>query len=482
MLVSSLILGGCGDSEKDSGFVKEVTPAKTDGQVAMLLPDFTQLVEKEGTAVVNIQASRIINTRQTQAPSESPFPEDDPFFDFFRKLLPDNQGSLGVPETEEVPLSYGSGFIISPDGFILTNAHVVNSSTQIKVTLNDKRELPAKLIGSDTQSDIAVLKVDAKDLPIVKIGSPRDLKVGEWVAAIGAPFGFDNTVTAGIVSAKGRSLPNDNYTPFIQTDVAINPGNSGGPLFNLKGQVVGINSRIYSGSGGFMGISFAIPIDIAMNVAEQLRATGKVNRGQLGVLIQEVNYDLAQSFGLEKPIGALIAKIIPNGPAAGAKLEVGDIILSVDGKAVESSKDLPMMIGAIAPGQTIKLGVWRGGKEIKAEVKLGAAPSETTKAPDISQSGTENTEGFSIGELGLNLGSLTEDIKKDTQLDHGLLVLQVTGKAASAGLRRGDIILAVGQRAVSSEADFKEAISNATSVALLVRRADDTLFLPLKIK
>jgi len=347
---SALALGGCdkissffGGGSKSEEFVQRIEPSKDDGSVGMLLPDFAQLVQNEGQAVVNIQASparRPAGSGQSeeQGMDLSQFPDNDPFYEFFKRLVP-NMPDMPEDQSADEDLNFGSGFIISKDGYILTNTHVVAGMGNIKVLLNDKREYTAKLIGSDTQSDVALLKIDAsEELPVVKIGNPKDLKPGEWVAAIGAPFGFDNSVTSGIVSAKGRSLPNESYTPFIQTDVAINPGNSGGPLFNLKGQVVGINSQIYSRSGGFMGISFAIPIDVAMNVAEQLKTSGKVQRGQLGVIIQEVSYDLAKSFGLDKASGALIAKVMPNSPAMQAGLQVGDIVRSVNGEEVRLVK------------------------------------------------------------------------------------------------------------------------------------------------
>lgn len=487
LLSASLVLTGCDkvsswfQPKEESPFVKEIEPAK-DGQVAMLLPDFTLLVEREGQAVVNIQAIReVAPVPQQAAPQASPFPEDDPFYDFFRKLIPNNP-EYSAPEDSNA-LSYGSGFIITKDGFILTNAHVVNGATQIKVMLGDKREFPAKLVGFDEQTDVAVLKIDATELPVVKTGSPAELKVGEWVAAIGAPFGFDNSVTAGIVSAKGRSLPNESYTPFIQTDVAINPGNSGGPLFNLRGEVVGMNSQIYSRSGGFMGISFAIPIDIAMNVADQIKTTGKVRRGQLGVMIQELTYDLGKSFGLENPYGALIAKVTAGSAAEKADLKVGDIIVSVNGKKVESSKDLPMMIGAISPGEKINLGVWRKNKAIEITVQLGEFLSvETAPAPKAKQE-NQQKQGFEISNLGLTLTPLNDQIKEQTKLRGGLLVLRAQGAAARSGLASGDIIVAIGQTEVLNEASFKAVIEKADgAVALLVRRGEDMIFVPLKVK
>jgi serine protease Do len=329
---------------------------------------------------------------------------------------------------------------------------------------------------------VALLKVEAAGLPVAKIGDPAKLKVGEWVAAIGAPFGFDNTVTAGIVSAKGRSLPDENYVPFIQTDVAINPGNSGGPLFNLRGEVVGINSQIYSRSGGFMGISFAIPIDIAINVAEQIKAKGKVSRGQLGVHIQEVSQELAQSFGLKQPNGALVVRIEPNGPAAKAGLQVGDIILHMNGKLVESSKDLPILVGGLQPGAKIKLGVWRKGSEKDVPVILGELANEVT-APQQPQQEEPAPQSFQFNKLGLTLTELTAAQKSELGLAGGLLIQKAQGPAARAGLQHGDIIIGLNQSQVLDVKSFERALANAGgSIALLVRRQDNTLFVPLRIE
>ena len=385
-VLSASLLSGCDKvstffgKDENKELVQRIETNTDDGKVGMLLPDFAQLVQNEGQAVVNIQATP---AKRTATPDDdhsmdlSQFPDNDPFYEFFKRLVP-NMPDMPQEDTESDDLNFGSGFIISKDGYILTNTHVVAGMGNIKVLLNDKREYTAKLVGSDAQSDVALLKIEPQeDLPVVKIGNPKDLKPGEWVAAIGAPFGFDNSVTSGIVSAKGRSLPNENYTPFIQTDVAFNPGNSGGPLFNLRGQVVGINSQIYSRSGGFMGISFAIPIDVAMNVADQLKANGKVQRGQLGVVIQEVSYDLAKSFGLDKASGALIAKIMPNSAAQQAGLQVGDIVRSVNGEEVRASSDLPVMVGSMMPGKEVTLSIWRGGKQTDVKVKLGSAAEQT---------------------------------------------------------------------------------------------------------
>ena len=474
LLLALLLLGGCGKEEApagDSEFVRTVSaPA---GGTDMLLPDFTKLVEQEGDAVVNIQASRT-NENTTLASGENDIdqlPENDPFSEFFKRLQP-NQADLVEPGDDEY--NFGSGFLISSDGYILTNTHVLSGMNSIKVVLNNRREYTARLVGSDTQTDIALLKIDAQGLPTVKIGDPKTLRVGEWVAAIGAPFGFDNSVTAGIVSAKGRSLPNENYTPFIQTDVAINPGNSGGPLFNLRGQVVGVNSQIYSQSGGFMGISFAIPIDVAMNVADQLRRNGKVERGRIGVVIQEVNYDLAKSFGLEAANGALISQVTPGGPADKAGLQPGDIVQSVNGENVKASSDLPVLVGMMPPGTRLTLGIWRNGKREEVQVTLGSGNTGSADAGNQSGSATntDNGSGFTSEPTGLQLRSQGQ----------GLLVLQVEGAAQQAGLRRGDIILMVNRTAVSDENSFNQALNHADrTVALLVQRGNSKLFLALEL-
>ena len=400
-ILAALALAACGDNtptppaaSEPPSIIKQTEPPKADGTVGMMLPDFAQLVAREGGAVVNIQASRERDEDDNNG-------NEDPFMEFFKRLTPN------APDFSEddnaTSANFGSGFIISPDGYILTNTHVIKGMTNIKVTLNDKRQYPAKLIGQDEKSDVALLKIEAKNLPTVKIGNPDELRSGEWVAAIGAPFGFENSVTSGIVSAKNRTLPDDGYMPFIQTDVAINPGNSGGPLFNLKGQVVGINSQIYSRSGGFMGISFAIPINVAMNVADQLKATGKVERGQLGVVIQEVSYDLAKTFGLDKATGALVAKVLAGSPAERGGLKVGDIIRSVNGNEVRSSSDLPMTISSLKPNQTVKLGVWREGQMLDVEIKLGTQNDIAAKSERQSSDRGDNVDDFQFAAAGLTL-------------------------------------------------------------------------------
>ena len=442
-ILAALALAACGDNtptppaaSEPPSIIKQTEPPKADGTVGMMLPDFAQLVAREGGAVVNIQASRERD-------------EDD----------------------NATSANFGSGFIISPDGYILTNTHVIKGMTNIKVTLNDKRQYPAKLIGQDEKSDVALLKIEAKNLPTVKIGNPDELRSGEWVAAIGAPFGFENSVTSGIVSAKNRTLPDDGYMPFIQTDVAINPGNSGGPLFNLKGQVVGINSQIYSRSGGFMGISFAIPINVAMNVADQLKATGKVERGQLGVVIQEVSYDLAKTFGLDKATGALIAKVLAGSPAERGGLKVGDIIRSVNGNEVRSSSDLPMTISSLKPNQTVKLGVWRKGQMLDVEIKLGTQNDIAAKSERQSSDRGDNVDDFQFAAAGLTL---------IVNSNGKIVVSNVKGIAANAGLRRGDILLEVAGKEVHSQEEFNAAIESAgKNIPLLVQRGSSNLFMAL---
>ena len=467
-LAAALALAGCNkkndtDKPAEGSFVTKVEVVKGNDRVGMLLPDFAELVAREGGSVVNIQA-----LREEGGEGNSDGSAEDPFSDFFKRIVP-NQPEDGDGDDA----NFGSGVIISADGYILTNAHVVKGKTNIKATLNDKREYHAKLIGADDKSDIALLKIDAEDLPAAKIGNPNELKSGEWVAAIGAPFGFDNSVTAGIVSAKGRTLPNETYTSFIQTDVAINPGNSGGPLFNLKGQVVGINSQIYSRSGGFMGISFAIPIDTAMNVAEQLKTDGKVQRGQLGVVIQEVTHDLAKSFGLDKPTGALVSKVLPNSPAAAAGLQVGDIIRGVNGKEIVSSGDLPVIVGSTAPGKEVKLQIWRQRAELEVGVTLGSAGDISQSAagkPEAEVSGA-GSENFNLPEAGLVLSA---------EADGRIIIVRTDGAAARAGLQRGDVIREIAGMAVHSREEVSQAFAKGgKNLPVLIQREGNTLFLAL---
>ena len=448
-------------------FVEEVKPKQDDNTVSMLLPDFTQLVAREGSAVVNIQAMN-----EPQKNDERSI-VDDPLYDLFRRMLP-SQPEWGQSDNESA--NFGSGVIINKSGYILTNAHVVKDLSSIKVTLTDRREYTAKLIGADDKSDIALLKIEASDLPVATLGNSGSLKTGEWVVAIGAPFGFENSVTAGIVSAKNRALPQENYTPFIQTDVAINPGNSGGPLYNLKGEVIGINSQIYSRSGGFMGISFAIPIEVAINVAEQLKATGKVERGQLGIVIQEVTHDLAKSFGLDKPTGALISNVLDGGPAQQAGLQVGDIIRSVNGEEVQVSTDLPMTIGALAPGKKIILGIWRKGQEIEVEIVLGSSEDKFNLGQSKGfSSHHEKLQSFDVAKLGLTLGIENSGSPK-------IVVLRSENQAARAGLRYGDVIVEIAGQRVNSQEQLENALAQAgENIPILIERDGSMIFLALSL-
>ncbi len=434
--------------------------------------DVADLVETHGPAVVNISTTKMVKRGVEGLPFAMPNEED--MQEFFRRFFPGMPGGPG--SMQEFPArGAGSGFIVSSDGYILTNAHVVRDADEVEVKLIDKRKFMAKVIGADDRTDVAVIKITASSLPAVKLGDPSKLRVGEAVAAIGSPFGFENSVTAGIVSAKGRSLPSESYVPYIQTDVPINPGNSGGPLFNMKGEVVGINSQIYSRSGGYQGVSFAIPIDIAMEVADQLKLGGKVSRGWLGVVIQEVTADLAESFGLDRPRGALIAQVQPEGPAAKAGLQAADVILAFDGKPVENSGDLPRMVGMAKPGAKIPLQVWRRGKAQTVVVELGELPGEDALA---GKSGKTYSRG------GLALSELTADQRRELRIDHGLLVEEVTGDAARAGIRVGDVILAVNNSKVGTVEAFRKAIAavpRGKSAAILVRRGEGSLYIPLKI-
>jgi serine protease Do len=441
------------------------------------LPDFTELVEKQGHSVVNISTVLAPSMATSRGfPGMPNIPEDDPFFEFFRRLQPHGQ-----PRDFESK-SLGSGFIISSDGYVLTNTHLVDGAEEINVKLTDKREFRAKLIGSDRRTDIALLKIDATGLPKVIQGDPEKLKVGEWVVAIGSPFGFENSVTAGIVSAKGRSLAQENFVPFIQTDVAINPGNSGGPLFNLKGEVVGINSQIYSRTGGFMGLSFAIPIDVAMDIANQLIASGKVSRGRIGVLIQEVTKELAESFGLAKPAGALVASVQKGGPADKAGIEARDVILKFDGKTVAASGDLPRIVGATKPGSKVPVQVWRNGATKELTVTVDELP------PDEKTTGRGGKRGKAqdtSNRIGLMLSELTAEQKQQLEIENGLLVEDMLpGVASRAGIRPGDVILSINNQDVRSVDQFNQLLNKVPkghNIALLVRRGDTATFITMRM-
>ena len=449
------------------------------------LPDFTELVEKQGAAVVNISTTQVVRSNG-QGAQVFPFDENDPMYDFFRRFMPRQPGVPGAPAAprEFQSRSLGSGFIISADGFILTNAHVVESADEVLVRLTDKREFKAKVIGVDKRSDVALIKIDAANLPAVRMGDPALLKVGEWVVAIGSPFGFDNSVTAGIVSAKGRSLPQENFVPFIQTDVAINPGNSGGPLFNMKGEVVGINSQIYSRSGGFMGISFAIPIDVAMDVQNQLRTSGKVSRGRIGVVIQEVTKELAESFGLARVQGAIVNAVERGGPADKAGVEAGDVILKFDGKPVTSSSDLPRIVGASKPGTKISMQVWRKGATRELTVVVGETSDEKMAAG--SGKSAKPVEQ-AANRLGLVVSELSREQQRELKVSGGLLIDEIRGNSARADLRVGDVILALIARGenieIKSVDQFNKLLGQfdkSANITLLIRRGEIQTFVTIK--
>lgn len=448
-------------------------------QSAAQLPDFTELVEKHGAAVVNISTTQSAN-RNALSRQLPQLDENDPFYEFFRRFMPNNpnpgqQGPRGFQAQ-----SLGSGFIISADGYILTNAHVVEGADEVSVKLTDKREFKAKVVGTDRRTDVALIKIDAAGLPTVRFGDANRLKVGEWVVAIGSPFGFENTVTAGIVSAKGRSLPQENFVPFIQTDVAVNPGNSGGPLFNLRGEVVGINSQIYSRTGGFMGLSFAIPIDVANDIAQQLRTTGKVTRGRIGVVIQPVTRELADGFGLPKPQGALVNSVEKGGPAEKAGIEAGDVILRFDGKPVNSSEDLPRIVGGSKPGSSIAVQVWRN----KSARDLQVVVAELSDDRATRQARGGKPQPQASNRFGMALSDLTDAQRKELKVEGGVLVDGVQGAAAQAGLRRGDVILAINNQDVRSVEQFQQLMGGFDKgriVALLVRRGGNSLYIPFRI-
>lgn len=437
------------------------------------LPDFADLVEKQGSAVVNISTTQVIRN----APGLPMVPEGDPFYELFRRFAPQ------IPREQESQ-SLGSGFIVSADGYIMTNAHVVDHAEKITVRLTDKREFKARVVGADKRTDVALLKIEASGLPVLTLGDPGKLRVGEWVVAIGSPFGFDSSVTAGIVSAKGRSLPQDNFVPFIQTDVAINPGNSGGPLFNMDGEVVGINSQIYTRSGGSMGLSFAIPIDVATQVSEQLRSSGKVTRGRIGVTIQELTRELADSFGLSKPQGALISSVEKNAPADKAGIEASDVILKFDGKPVESSNDLPRIVAATKPGSKVVVELWRKGETKLVSLVVAEMPEDGLQ---LSATGRKpsDTEARVIARLGIVVSELSKEQLEEAQVSGGLIVDEVRGAAArSAGLQQGDLLLKIGNMQIQSLAQFREIIKKVgkgRNVALLVKRGDSALYVAIRL-
>lgn len=451
----------------------QAVPAHAEAQ----LPDFTQLVEQASPAVVNISTTqKLPDRRASSMPDLEGLPPG--LRDFFERSMPPGSGG-GKGGRQREAQSLGSGFIISNDGYILTNNHVVADADEIIVRLSDRSEMKAKLIGTDPRSDVALLKIEGKNLPVLKLGKSQDLKAGQWVVAIGSPFGFDHTVTQGIISAMGRSLPNESYVPFIQTDVPINPGNSGGPLFNLAGEVVGINSQIYTRSGGFMGVSFAIPIDVAMDVSNQLKAGGKVSRGWLGVVIQEVNKDLAESFGLDKPAGALVAQVLDNGPAAKGGLQVGDVILSMNGQPIVMSADLPHLVGALKAGSKATLEVVRDGKRKTLDLTVGAIPDEGKEMAGLT--GAEQ----SSNRLGVSVADLTDEQKKANDIKGGVIIKDVQdGPAALIGLQPGDVITHLNNQAINDAKQFTDiakALPKNRSVSMRVLRQGRASFITFKL-
>ncbi|HEY0768157.1 MAG TPA: DegQ family serine endoprotease [Steroidobacteraceae bacterium] len=454
-----------------------VTPVPAAANPGAMLPDFSSMVQKYGPAVVNISVVTKVSASNSQgeensddngSPNDnSPFGPHSPFAPFFRG----HPFQMPAPQPQR---GEGSGFIIRPDGVIMTNAHVVDGASEVTVRLTDRREYTAKVLGVDAKSDIAIIKIAAKDLPTVKTGDSRGLKVGEWVLAIGAPFGFENSATAGIVSAKGRTLESG-YVPFIQTDVPINPGNSGGPLFNMRGEVVGINSQIYSRSGGYMGVSFAIPIDVAMQVGQQLQATGHVTRGKLGVVIQNVTQGLADSFGLPQPEGALVSSVEKGGPAEHAGIEPGDVILKLNGTLLKDSSELPVQIAAVTPGTNVNLEIWRNHATREVTVKLGALEDKRTAANTSSA----HQEG---GKLGLAVRPLTAEEQRGANMKGGLVVERASGPAAEAGIQAGDVVLAANGAPVSNVEQLRSAVEKSKGhIALLIQRGDARLFVPVRV-
>jgi serine protease Do len=463
--------GASGSLFSSTGGAAELSRAETphassNTSATPALPDFSSLVKRYGPAVVNISVTEKTKTSAgtLQLPNIDP---DDPLWKFFRSLpspkAPPNGTVRGL----------GSGFIVSPDGVILTDAHVVDNATQVTVRLTDRREFKAKVIGKDDASDIAVLRIRASNLPTVKLGDSSQLKVGQWVVAIGSPYGFDNSVTAGIVSAKARSL-GGSYVPFLQTDVPVNPGNSGGPLFDLNGDVVGINSQIYSRDGGFQGLSFAIPINVAARVEEQLLASGHVTRGRIGVTIQDVSQGLANSFGLKSPTGALISSIDPKGTAAKAELQPGDVILKINGQSVTQSTELPVKVAQMRPGTKVTLQVWRAGTTRDVTVTVGEFNQLYVAAS--ASSGREDER------LGVVVRPLTPDERRRANVEGGVMVDESSGVAAAAGIERGDIILSVNNKPVKSVQQLHSLVDRAGGhVALLIRHGDTSEFVAIDV-
>ena len=479
-LVAAGIIGGAGATLVTSRHAPAAVAAavSTDSSkpsASTVAPDFAQIAQRYGAAVVNISVSglRKIAAVDDDAAGPQGIDPNDPFFEFFKHFaVPFGPG----PGQREVPMrGQGSGFIVSSDGVILTNAHVVHGAKSVTVKLTDRREFQAKVLGADPKTDVAVLKISASNLPIVPIGKATDLKVGEWVLAIGSPFGFENSVTAGVVSAKGRTLSDDSFVPFIQTDVALNPGNSGGPLFNAHGEVVGINSQIFSQTGGYQGLSFAIPIDLATKVEDQIVATGKASHARLGVVIQEVNQTLADSFKLDKPEGALVASVEADGPADKAGLKPGDVIRKVNGQPIVASGDLSALVGASKPGEQVSIELWRDGKRVELTARLGDASNTAARVGKVDTV-------VAKGRLGLGLRPLDPQERREARVEGGLLVESVDGPAALAGVRPGDVLTAVNGTTVRSVEEVRTAVGKSgKSVALLIERDGSKIFVPVRV-
>jgi serine protease Do len=450
----------------------------TAAQSSRGLPDFTELYEQQGPTVVSIDVTQTV--RRSQLPDLS---EDDPFYEFFRRFGQIPRGRERPRDLEQQ--SVGSGFILSSDGYILTNSHVVDDASEVLVKLSDKREYKAKVVGVDKRTDTALLKIDATGLPKVTIGDPDRLKVGEWVAAIGKPFGLENTITAGIVSAKGRELPNENLVPFIQTDVPINPGNSGGPLFNMKGEVIGINSLIYSRTGGYMGLAFAIPIDVAMSAVKQLQEKGRVTRGRIGVQIQEVSKEAADAFGLSKTGGALVNSVEKGGPADKAGVESGDIILKVDGRAVNTSSELPRIITQIKPGTRIPVQVWRKGAT--RDLTITVAELKEDETPKVARKSAPSKDKAKPNKMGLALSDLTDEQKKELEIKNGVLIEDISG-SVRGNIQPGDVILVVINKGTTIDAKSADQVNaliakldKGAAITFLLRRGDQQFYSSVKV-
>ena len=485
-LVAAGALGGAGATFLTISHVSAaptavtVTTPAVASNSAIGAPDFSQIAERYGAAVVNISVSgtkaATDDSQQEPAAQRRGVPgidPNDPFYEFFRRF----QGPNGaMPGQRDQPVrGQGSGFIVSGNGLILTNAHVVRDAKDVTVKLTDRREFQAKVLGSDPKTDVAVLKIEASNLPVVPLGDSHNLRVGEWVLAIGSPFGFENSVSAGVVSAKGRALPDDGFVPFIQTDVAVNPGNSGGPLFNSRGEVIGINSQIFSHTGGYQGLSFAIPIDLAIKIKDQIVATGKASHARLGVAIQDVNQGFSDSFKLDKPEGALVANVDKGSPADRAGLQAGDVIRKINGQPIIASNDLSALIGQSAPGQKVAIEIWRQGKREELSAQLGDASDKAGKVAKADESAGK-------GKLGLALRALEPSERRDSGLATGLVVEGVSGAAELAGVRPGDVVLAVNGTAVKNVEQVREIVSSSNkSVALLIEREGSKIFVPVRI-